>query len=145
MSRALLIATLLLSVFSFQRVQAQLTLTTGEPQSSSGGPYAIRGVLGPSKEIAMSGGAYSVDRGFFSAVVTVETPGGPTMKIQVQGTDLVITWPGAVGAFKLEQTAALGSAWTTASAAQQTANGEIKITLPLGAQNQFLRLISTNP
>jgi hypothetical protein len=145
MSRALLISTLLLSVLSFQQIHAQVTLTTGEPQSSSGGPYAIRGVLGPSKEIAMSGGAYAIDRGFFSAIVVVETPGGPTMKIQVQGADLVITWPGAVGAFKLEQTDALGSAWTTASAAQQTANGEIKVTLPLGAQNQFLRLTSANP
>jgi hypothetical protein len=91
----------------------------------------------------MAGGAYAVDRGFFTLIV--ETAGAPTMKIQVQGADLVITWSGAVNAFNLEQTSALGSAWTTVSAAQQNAAGEIKVTLPLGAQKQFLRLKSANP
>ena len=145
MNRALLISTLLLSAFSFQRARAQLTLTTGEPQTSSGGIYSVRGVAGPSKEVALAGGAYAIDRGFVNTILTVETPGAPTMKIQIQGSDLVITWPGAVSAFQLEQTAALGLEWTTVSAAQQTANGDIKVTVPIGAQNQFLRLKSANP
>ncbi|HUS33847.1 MAG TPA: hypothetical protein VM680_00715 [Verrucomicrobiae bacterium] len=145
MSRALLISTLLLSVFTFSHARAQVTLTTGEPQTSSGGVYSIQGVVGPPKEIALAGGAYAVDRGFVNTILTVETAGAPTMKIQIQGVDLVITWSGVVGAFQLEQTAALGSAWTTVSTAQQTANGDIKITLPIGPQNQFLRLKSATP
>ena len=147
MSRALLISTLLLSVCVFPRTHAEVTLTTDEPQTSSGGPYSVQGVVGPSKEVALAGGAYQIDRGFVSTIgtVTVETPGAPTMRIQVQGTDLVITWTGAVGGFNLEQTAALGAAWATVPAAQQTANGEIKVILPLGAQNQFLRLKSATP
>jgi hypothetical protein len=145
MSRALLISTLLLSVFCFSQGRAQVTLTTGEPQTSSGGIYSVQGVVGPSKEVALAGGAYAIDRGFVNTILTVETPGAPTMKIQVQGADLVITWPGAIGGFQLEQTAALGSAWATLSATQQTANGDIKVTVPLGAQNQFLRLKSATP
>jgi hypothetical protein len=145
MNRALLVSTLLLTMSAFHRTHAQVTLTTGEPQTSSGGIYSVQGVVGPSKEVALAGGAYAIDRGFVNTILTVETPGSPTMKIQVQGADLVITWPGAVGAFQLEQTAALGSTWTTVSATQQTANGDIKVTVPLGAQNQFLRLKSANP
>ena len=146
MNRALLIFTLLLTMSAFHRTtHAQVTLTTGEPQTSSGGIYSVQGVVGPSKEVALAGGAYAIDRGFVNTILTVETPGAPTMRIQVQGADLVITWPGAVGAFQLEQTAALGSAWSSISATQQTANGDIKVTVPLGAQNQFLRLKSANP
>jgi hypothetical protein len=145
MSRVLLISTLLLSAVSVLHVHPQVTLTTAEPQKSSGGIYSLQGVVGPSKEVALAGGPYAIDRGYVNTILTVETPGAPTMKIQVQGADLVITWPGAVGAFHLEQTAALGSAWTTVSAAQQTANGDIKVTVPLGPQNQFLRLKSANP
>jgi len=91
----------------------------------------------------MTGGIYTIDRGSFTLIV--ETAGAPTMKIQIQGPDLVITWSGAANAFNLEQTSALGSAWSTVSATQQTANGEIKVTIPFGAQNKFLRLKSANP
>lgn len=91
----------------------------------------------------MSGGIYTVDQSSFTLIV--ETAGAPTMKIQVQGPDLVITWQGSINAFNLEQTAALGSAWTAVSATQQTANGEIKVTIPFGVQKQFLRLKSANP
>jgi hypothetical protein len=91
----------------------------------------------------MTGGVYAIDRGFFTLIV--ETAGAPTMKIQIQGADLVITWSGAVNAFNLEQTSALGSPWATVSATQQTANGDIKVTIPFGAQKQFLRLKSVNP
>jgi hypothetical protein len=138
MKRAVFIFILLLSVVSWRgQSRGQATKT------SSGGIYTVEGVLGPAQGVAMTGGAYSIDRGFFTLIV--ETAGAPTMKIQVQGADLVITWTAAADAFNLEQTSALGSAWATISATQQTANGEIKVTLPLGAQNQFLRLSSANP
>jgi hypothetical protein len=110
---------------------------------SSGGIYTLQGVFGPAAQATMTGGIYTVERGYFTLIV--ETTGAPTMKIQVQGADLVITWPGAANAFNLEQTSALGSPWTTVSATQQTANGDIKVTMPFGAQNQFLRLKSANP
>jgi hypothetical protein len=134
MNRALLISTLLLSLSALHPTPAQIT--------SSGGIYTLQGVPGPA-EATMTGGIYSIDRAFFTLIV--ETAGAPTMKIQVQRADLVITWPAAANAFNLEQTSALGSPWTVVSATQQTANGEIKITIPFGAQNQFLRLKSANP
>ena len=135
MNRALLIFTLLLSLSALHPTQAQTT--------SSGGIYTLQGVPGAAQEVTMTGGIYSIDRAFFTLLV--ETAGAPTMKIQVQGANLVITWSAAANAFNLEQTSALGSTWTTVSATQQTASGEIKITIPFGAQNQFLRLKSANP
>src|SRR5437868_352423 len=137
MNRAGLFLSILISAISFSRVSA------GQSVVGSGGIYTLEGVFGPAQETAMTGGAYAIDRGFFTLIV--ETAGAPTIKIQVQGADLVITWSGAVNAFNLEQTSALGTPWTTVSATQQTANGDIKVTLPFGAQNQFLRLKSANP
>ena len=134
---------LLLSFSSNPRQShGQSTLPSGE-KISSGGAYTVQGVLGPAQGVAMTGSAYSVDRSFFTLIV--ETAGAPTMKIQVLGPDLIITWSGAANAFNLEQTSALSSTWSAVSAAQQTANGDIKVTIPLGAQNQFLRLKSANP
>ena len=137
MNRAVHFFLFLICAFSFSRVSA------GQSVVSSGGVYKLEGVFGPAQETALTGGAYSIDRGIFTLIV--ETAGAPTLKIQIQGADLVITWSGSVGAFNLEQTATLGSPWTTLAALQETANDEIKVTLPLGAQNQFLRLKSTNP
>lgn len=138
MSRAVLIFMLLLSVI-LSRQQSR-----GQTTKSSGGIYTLEGVIGPAPGAKMTGGVYTVDQSSFTLIV--ETAGAPTMKIQVQGADLVITWPGAAAnAFNLEQTSTLGSAWSTLSATQQTANGEIKVTIPFGAQKQFLRLKSANP
>jgi hypothetical protein len=137
MNRAVQFVLSLICAFLFSRV------SSGQAVVSSGGVYTLEGVLGPAQDVTMTGGAYAIDRGFFTLIV--ETPGAPTMKIQVQGPDLVITWSGSVNAFNLEQTSALGSAWSAVSATQQTAASEIKVTVPLGAQNQFLRLKSANP
>jgi hypothetical protein len=137
MNRAVQFFWILICAFSFSRV------SSGQSVVSSGGVYTLEGVLGPAQGVPMTGGVYTIDRGFFTLIV--ETAGAPTMKIQVQGADLVITWSSAANAFNIEQTSALGSAWSTVSATQQTANGDIKVTLPLSAQNQFLRLKSANP
>jgi hypothetical protein len=137
MNRAGLFLSILISASLFSQI------SSGQSVVSSGGIYTVQGVFGPAQETALTGGVYGIDRGFFTLIV--ETAGAPTMKIQVQSADLVITWSGAANAFNLEQTSALGSPWTTVSASQQNANGDIKITIPLGAQNQFLRLKSANP
>ena len=137
MNRAGLFLSILIAGFSFAWV------SSGQSVVSSGGVYTLQGVFGAAQERTLTGGGYAIDRGFFTLIV--ETAGAPTMKIQVQGADLVITWSGAINAFNLEQTSALGSPWTIVSATQQTANGDIKVTVPFGAQNHFLRLKSANP
>ena len=138
MSRAVLVFMLLLSGFPL------LFESRGQTANiSSGGKYTLEGALGPAPGGKLAGGIYTVDQGSFSLIV--ETAGAPTMKIQALGADLVITWSAAANAFNLEQTSALGSGWAAVSATQQTANGEIKVTIPFGAQKQFLRLKSANP
>lgn len=135
---------LLLSVFLRQQAsRSQTTVSPDGRQTSSGGIYTVQGVLGPAQGATMSGGTYSIEQGLLTLIV--ETTGAPTMKIQVQGTDLVISWSGPVNAFNLERTTAIGSPWTTVSAAQQTSNGDVKVVIPFGPQNQFLRLKSANP
>jgi|SRR5688500_5755769 len=112
---------------------------------SSGGIYSIEGKFGKAETSAITGGFYSIEDGAFNTVLIVETPAAPTIKIQYQGADIIVTWAGAIDAFQLEQTAALGAAWTALPATQQTAGSEIKVTIPVSAQNQFLRLRKSAP
>jgi hypothetical protein len=93
----------------------------------------------------MSGGPFSVESGAFSTVLIVETPQAPTLKVQYEGAAVVVTWTGAIDAFQLEQTGAIGTTWSALTATQQNAGGEIKVTIPVASQNQFLRLRRAAP
>src|SRR5687768_10562046 len=114
-------------------------------QVSSGGIYSIEGRFAKADAPVMSGGHFSVENGAFSSVLIVETPEAPTMKIQYEGASVVVTWSGVIDAFQLEQTAVIGTAWSALAATQQSAGSEIKVTIPVGSQNQFLRLRKAAP
>src|SRR5688572_26765175 len=103
---------------------------------SSGGIYSVEGTFGKADAPVMSGGLFSVENGAFSTVLVVETPEAPTLKIQYGDATVVVTWSGAIDAFQLEQTAAIGTGWGSLTATQQSAGGEIKVTIPVASQNQ---------
>ena len=110
-----------------------------EPTVMSGGIYSLQfGIAntgGP-----LTGGAFIVQDTGAATMLLVGSPQAPTIQIQYQGSNIVITWSAAIDAFQLEQTVTLGAAWTPLAATQQSAGAEIKVTVPIAAQNQFLRL-----
>jgi hypothetical protein len=112
---------------------------------SAGGIYSLSGTFAKAEASTISGGSFAIENGAFETVLIVETPAAPTIRIQYQGADIIVTWAGAIDAYQLEQTAALLTTWSTLPATQQNAGGEIKVTIPVSAQNQFLRLRKTTP
>ena len=120
-------------------VLSALQTRAAEPTVMTGGNYSVQAGFTP-VGVTLRGGAYTVQNTDFTFTLLVESPQAPTIQIQYQGSNLVITWSAAIDAFQLEQTAALDSAWTPLAATQQSEGPEIKVTLPIGAQKQFLRL-----
>jgi hypothetical protein len=138
MNRALLLSAIALSAnLIFARAQTD--------NVTSGGIYSIEGGFSEPAMPAASGGSYTVENGSFNPILTVETPNAPTLKIQHQGANIIITWSAPLDSFQIEQTTALTAAWSQLTATQQAAGAEIRVTVPISAQNQFLRLKKAAP
>ena len=82
----------------------------------TGGPFTLSGTIGqPEAAPALIGGAFKLDPGFWSGVTVQQTPGAPTLKIQLTGNGFaVLSWPANVTGFVLEETGLLGQPnnWT---------------------------------
>ena len=76
--------------------------------TSTGGVYALSGTIGQHDAGGpMSGGNYSLTGGFW-ALVAIQTPGAPLLKITPTGTNtVVISWPSPSTGFGLQQNSSL--------------------------------------
>lgn len=116
---------------------------SAEPVVSSGGVYSLEGALALAVAPTLTGGSFSLENGAFSSVLVVETSRAPTLRIEYNSLNITVTWSGALNAFRLEQTTAVGeAAWLALPATQQSAAGEIRVSIPIASQKQFLRLTS---
>ncbi|MGI8964743.1 MAG: hypothetical protein ACR2H1_01500, partial [Limisphaerales bacterium] len=110
--------------------------------ASSGGNYSLVSTIGQHDAGNLSGGNYTLEGGFLSGVVLVQTLGAPVLSIQLAGANAVISWAAdaSVG-FILEEAANLNSpaSWS-ASGAVITTNGNTKsVTVPASGV-KFYRL-----
>ncbi|MBA4149002.1 MAG: hypothetical protein H0X66_12870 [Verrucomicrobia bacterium] len=110
--------------------------------TSTGGNYTLTGTIGQHDAGTMSGGNYTLEGGFLSGLVLIQTPGAPTLSIQISGANAVISWAAdaSVG-FSLQESLSLSSPvpWT-GSGATITTNGNIKsVTVPANGV-RFYRL-----
>ena len=67
----------------------------------------------------------------------------PTLAIARSGANVVISWPASAAGFALEVTPGLGTgtAWTTVNTSGAIEEGGLKkLTVPLGAANQYYRM-----
>jgi hypothetical protein len=64
----------------------------------------------------------------------------------VSGGNLTLSWPGASGAYALQQTPVLGPSahWTTISVTPTSVNGQSEVTIPAPTTPEFYRLVLTN-
>ena len=109
---------------------------------STGGVYSVSGTIGqPDAGVAMSGGNYTLQGGFWSIIAAVQTPGLPNLTITfVSPNSVKVSWPNT-GTYTLQQNSTLGAgAWTTSAYTINSDNGtnSISITPPTG--NLFFRL-----
>jgi hypothetical protein len=86
--------------------------------TSTGGVYSVSGTIGQPDAGTMSGGNYSVARGFWGIVSAIQTPGAPLLSIAQSNGTVTVFWSLPASGFVLDQTSALtGSplAWTQAA------------------------------
>ena len=78
----------------------------GSSQSTS---FALAGTSGQpdATYYSSSSGTFSVTGGFWS-IVAVQTPGTPTLRIQLTGTNtVVVSWPSSSAGYNLQQNSSL--------------------------------------
>ncbi len=110
--------------------------------TSSGGSYSLSGTIGQHDAGKMSGGAYTLESGFWSLGSVVQTPGSPLLSLIFSGNSYILSWPATSTGFRLEFNSNLGNtnSWTTVPQGQSTNNGVISVTIPAAAENNFFRL-----
>jgi hypothetical protein len=70
----------------------------------------------------------------------------PVLSAQAAGTNLLLSWPAAIGAYMLEQSPVLGrsATWTPVTATPTYANGDIQVKVPFSGKDSFFQLVATN-
>jgi len=111
--------------------------------TSTGGVYSVSGTIGQHDAGGpMTGNGYALVGGFW-ALFAVQTPGAPTLRIQLTSTNTaLVSWPSPSTGFNLQVNTNLATTnWVAAPA--PTDNGTIKyliVSPPTG--NRFYRLKS---
>ncbi len=104
--------------------------------TSAGGVYSVSGTIGQPDAGTMSGGNFSLQGGFWPGLA-VPIPGGPTLIIQLTGSQVTISWSPATPGFALEMTEDLAaSEWTPVPGGSTN-----PATLDIGATPAFFRLV----
>ena len=110
--------------------------------ASAGDTYSIVGSVGQFDVGKMSGGDFAVDGGFLSIITAVQTPGAPTMRIELMAADTVlVAWPAKATGFVLEQTPTISSGnWIAVTNTPVNTGDEMQVTLQAVMGNKFFRL-----
>jgi hypothetical protein len=75
--------------------------------TSSNNTYVVSGTIGQPDAGSLTGGAYSVEGGFWPAIRAVQIPGGPFLSIVHSGANVIVSWTPATPGFVLQQTPVL--------------------------------------
>lgn len=110
--------------------------------TSTGGVFSICGTVGQSDAgVTMSGGAYTVDGGFWVVPSSPPIPSVPKLSIRRSGTDVIIAWPADSTGFLLQQNSAPGNSnWTDVSNTPVVVGDEKQVFVTPSAGNTFYRL-----
>ena len=115
----------------------------GGSGTSTGGVYSVSGTIGQTDAGRMSGGNFTLDGGFW-AIVAVQTPGGPALRVTRTTTNtVVVAWPAPSTGFSLQQnSSAANSNWTAVTNAPVTVGSEKQVIIAPPSGNRFFRLKS---
>jgi hypothetical protein len=146
MNRSLLImcGLLIAGVFS---LQAQYSIDwysiDGGGGTSTGGVYSVSGTIGQPDAGTLSGGNYTLQGGFWAVVVAVQTPGAPTLSIQMTATNsVVVSWPAPSTGWVLQDNGDAGNTntWGNVSSTPITVGPDKQVIVAPPAGNRFYRL-----
>ena len=109
--------------------------------TSAGGTFTLSGTVGQAEAApALVGGTFKLEPGFWSSVTVQQTPGAPTLKIQLVANGLaVISWPATVTGFVLEETASAGLpySWNNTTQPMVDTVTEHTVTVPANGNKCF--------
>jgi hypothetical protein len=108
--------------------------------NSAGGEFTLAGTIGqPDAALALRGGEFTLEPGFWSSLTVITTPGAPRLKIRLlAGNQAIISWPRSVTGFGLEKSGELASGnWTAETTAVVDTDDEHTVTLPATGWNFF--------
>jgi hypothetical protein len=91
--------------------------------TSTGGAYTLSGTIGQpdASPSALSGGAFTLQGGFWPGIVVASTGEVPTLYLLLSGANVVISWSPNTTGFVLEQADSLSlPSWSTAPAGNPT-------------------------
>jgi hypothetical protein len=110
--------------------------------TSTGGTYTVTGTIGQPDAGRMSGGAYTLEGGFWGIISAIQTPGSPLLRVLLTSTNtVVIAWPNPSTGFSLQQNAALGNTnWLGVTNTPVVVGNEKQVTVAPPAGNRFFRL-----
>jgi hypothetical protein len=111
--------------------------------TSTGGVYSVGGTIGQPDAGAMSGGAYTLQGGFWSFVAAVQTPGAPYLTVLRSNNIVTVSWPLPATGWVLEWTNALpqvSAPWPQIAPPYQTNGVNLQFTEPAPSGNKFYRL-----
>jgi hypothetical protein len=109
--------------------------------TSLGGNYVVRGTIGQPAIGSISGGDYSLEGGFWSAVA-IQTEGAPLLSIAKTNGAVVVSWPLRSG-WVLEQAPTITGtpmSWMTVPLPYVTNGNRVSVTTPIVAGHRFFRL-----
>src|SRR3977135_3203739 len=71
--------------------------------TSTGGVYSVSGTIGQPDAGTMSGGNYTIERGFWGIIAAVQPPVAPLLSIARSGANVIVSWPSPSTGFSLQQ------------------------------------------
>jgi len=104
--------------------------------ASSGGRFTLTGTIGQPDTGTLSGSNYTLQGGFWPAILVPSTGGAPTLFIQLSGARIIILWSSTDPSFSLEQSSTLlPGSWAPAPS-----GADNPATIPLGSGPTYYRL-----
>ena len=117
---------------------------SGGGGTSTNGQFNLTGTIGqPDAGAKLAGGSYTMDSGFWSAAIAVQTAGAPRLSVVRSGGNVIITWPSADSlGYIVEEGGTLGlsASWATSGATLSDDGTTKSATLPATPGYKFFRL-----
>lgn len=111
--------------------------------TSTNGGYSLSGTIGQADAGTLSGGGFTLEGGFWSGAVALQTPDGPTLTIQCVGNSVILSWPLTADEWALHETPTIAGTsvfWSPVAQACTTNANTISVTVPSPDGVKFYRL-----
>lgn len=112
---------------------------------SSGGNFALVGLVGQPDAGALAGGGYVIFGGYLNAAgASGQVQPSAVLQARVVGPGAIaLSWPAALSGYSLQQSTAIQGpqTWSSVAASPSIFGGEYYVTLPIDTRVRFYRLI----